>query len=166
MMGIRLFTITKTHSALYFVGGFFLFIMILFYCVTDRKSIFVTILILIHLLSASMYLLSNHLLILIDTLICLPIGIRFDNKRYGFSMLKFFLPGTLMVCMQLYGFKNLFRLILMFNKYLTGFLRFDLIEFIQNIVQGNYINEFNLMASVYNWALHLFEAKSQFGFNM
>jgi hypothetical protein len=160
MIGVRLLTITKGFSALYFVGCLYLFILILFYCMVERRRVLITILLLIHLYSACVFLASNYMLIMIITIVCLPISIALDENKYSFSVLRFFLPGFFIMFVQLYGFKNIFAIMITFNAHLQNLLRgFDIFAFIQKIVQGNYVNEFSVIEFVYNYVCTIFDMK-------
>ncbi len=149
-MAIRLLTITRFYGALYFISCIYVFSLILYYCMTERRRILVTILLLFHLYSACVYLSSNYLLIMIITIICLPISIAMDSSKNIFSFIRFFFPGMLIMCVQLYGFKNIFMLMINFNENLRATLKFNVFGFVQRLVQGNYVNEFTVIENIYN----------------
>ena len=166
LLGIRLLTITKLYNALYFAVGLYMFVMVIFYCMTDRKNLLVTLLLFVHLYSACVYLVSNHLLILMISLTCLPISMKFDDNKYGCSVIRFFLPGLIIMFLQLYGFKNIFSNMLLVNSYLQNFFKFDMIGYIQRVVQGNFINEFGVIEYIFNNAVSFFEGKPLQGIHL
>jgi len=95
------------------------------------------------------------------TIICLPISIYIDENKNVSSLIRFFFPGLFIMCVQLYGFKNMFIIMVNINENLRTLLRgFDLIGFIQKLVQGNYINEFTVIEYVYTCACSFFKLKT------
>lgn len=160
MIGIRLLTITRTYTSLYFVTAVYLFILVIFYSLVERRNILVTILIFTHLYSACMFLHSNFLLILMILMVVLPLSILIDDNKYPCSVLRFFLPGVFVMFFQLYGFKNIFANMLFLNGHLQNVFKFDVIAFIQKIVHGNYVNEFEFIESIFNYFCGLFDLKT------
>jgi hypothetical protein len=162
MTGIRLITLTRNNNILYLVGCVYLFFLVLFYSMTYRRNFIVTFFMLVHLYSACCLLASNYLMILMISLVCLPLSSHFDDNRLGCSVLKFFLPGIVILFVQLYGFKNLFSSMLILNTQMTNFLKgFDVFECIQYIFQGTaHTNEFSIINCVFAFFMKIFNEKS------
>jgi hypothetical protein len=167
LIGIRLITITIINNSLYFVGCIYLFILVLYYCMIDKRHFFVTLILLFHLYSACCLLGSNYLMILMISLVCLPISIACDDPKYGCSVFRFLIPGLVILFLQLYGFKNLFSNMLVFNSHLQVFFKgFDLFEFVQYFIQGNFVNEFKIIEWIFHFAVYVAEGKVTYGWNL
>jgi hypothetical protein len=133
----------------------------------DKRNFLVTLLLLFHLYSACCHLASNYIMILMISLICLPISIACDDQKYGCSVFRFLIPGLVILFLQLYGFKNLFANMLIFNTHLQIFLKgFDLFEFVQYFVQGSIISEFKIIDWIFNFAIYMSEGKVGYGWNL
>jgi hypothetical protein len=155
-------TLTRYNNILYLVGCIYLFFLILFYSMTYRRNFLVTLVMLIHLYSACCLLASNYVMILMISLVCLPLSSHFEDNKLGCSVLKFFLPGLVILFVQLYGFKNLFSSMLILNSQMTNFLKgLDLFEYIQYVFQGTgQSNEFSLIDGLFTLCLKMFNEKS------
>lgn len=145
---LRLITITKGYTLVYFISSFYLFILILAYCTIDRRKFLVTLMLLSHLYSACLYLNSNYLFIIMILLISLPFAIGSEEKKFNCTFCSIFIPISTILFFQLYGFKNIYAYMFDLKESINSAFMFDIFEFVQNIVHGTYINEFDLMENL------------------
>lgn len=92
--------------------------------------------------------------ILAMLVVFLPLALNGDEKRN--SAFSFFVPAFIILSLQLYGFKNVFLNLMVLNDNLQNFLKFDILGFTQLLVQGNYINEFQIFGKIYEIATLVF----------
>ena len=163
LMGIRLITINRNYPPLYTVSCFYMFFLTIFYCAVQRRKIIVTLSLIFHLFSACMFLNSNFFFFLILAIIILPWSFKNSaeekrdiNNNGQASFLNFFIPALIMLCFQLYGFKNVLTNFHSFNESLILFLKgFDLFGLVQSILQGNMINEYSIVGQIYDHIANL-----------
>lgn len=148
ILGIRLLSITKGITGLYIGSSVYLFLLIILYCLVDRRKIFVTLMIVVHLLSACIHLQSNFLFVLMIIVLFLPLTISINENRMKFSFFSFFIPISFISFCQIYGFKNIFGILLTIDEHFKETFMFDFLGFIQYIVQGKWLNEFNIISKI------------------
>ena len=151
-IGIRLITHTISQKTSFVLSCIYMFILITIYCLNNRRRIFFTILILFHLYSSCVFLSSNFIFILIIILIFMPLFlIKGENNRINCSLMSISFPLFITIVVQIYGFRNVLRNLLVLNSLIKENINFDLFGFAQNIVHGEYINEMEIIGYVVNY---------------
>lgn len=129
-----------------------MFLLIIGYCLNQKRRIFLTLLILFQLYSACIYLESNFIFIMIILLIFIPIFLnKSEDNKLNCTIPSIFFPLILTILIQIYGFKNIIIKLINLNKRFRDYVDFDIFTFIQNIVHGEYINELNIIAYIFNY---------------
>lgn len=155
-LALRLITISRGYTLIYFISCFYLFILILSYTIVDRRKFLVTIMLLSHLFSACLYLNSNYIFILMILLISLPLAIGSEDKKFNCTFCSIFIPISIILFFQLYGFKNTYSYMYDFKDTLNSAFMFDIFGFVQNIIHGSYINEFDVMESLTDFIFFIY----------
>jgi len=148
-IGIRMITHTNLLKTSFILSCCYMFILIIMYCLNERRRFFFTILITFHLYSASIFLNSNYTFVLMILLIFIPLFLtKTENNKLNCSLLSIFFPLFLTISIQIYGFKNVLKNLLKLNNIINQYLSFDIFIFAQNIVHGEYINELEIIAFI------------------
>ena len=155
-LALRLITISNGQSIIYCISCVYLFILILSYCSIDRRKFLVTFMLLTHLFSACLYLNSNYLFIIIILLISMPFAIGSEDKKFNCSFCSIFVPISTILFFQLYGFKNIYSYMSDLKDTINLAFMFDIFGFVQNIIHGIYINEFQVMENFTNFFINKF----------
>ena len=152
-VGIRMVTQTITLKTSFILSCIYMFILIIMYCLNQRRRIFFTILILFHLYSACIYLTSNFVFILIILLIFVPLFLTKNDNKLNCSILSIFLPLFIIITIQIYGFKNIVKYLISVNVLIKNYFNFDIFSFAQNMVHGEYINEAEMIKNIMNFLI-------------
>ena len=151
-IGIRLITHTIKLKTSFVLSCIYMFILIAIYCLNNRRRVFFTILISFHLYSACIFLNSNFVFILIIILIFVPLFlVKGENNRLSCTVMGICFPLFITIVSQIYGFKNLLKNLLSLNGLIKENIKFDLFDFAQNIVHGEYVNELEIIGFIVNF---------------
>lgn len=66
-------------------------------------------------------------------------------------MMSIFFPLFIILIFQIYGFKNLVGYFKEFNVKINNFVNFDLFGYAQNLVHGDFIQEFEIISEIFNY---------------
>lgn len=150
LIGIRIMTNTVSLKTSYIISSIYMLVLIKIYCLNERRRLFFTILILFHLYSACLFLNSNLVFTLIIILIFVPLFQTKKDNKLNCSILSIFFPLMTIIITQVLGFKSLLPHLLQFNANVKDFINFDIFSFAQNIVHGEYIQEFEIINFIIN----------------
>jgi hypothetical protein len=153
--GIRLLTVTGQYNLLYTAGCLFMFLLVMQYCLTERRKFLVTSILMFHLFSACLYITSLFLFVMMVLVFCLPMILRNDKKMHC-STLIMFLPIIVIAIFQIFGLKTIFMKFYEFEDYLKEGLGFDMFSFVQKIVHGYKSYEFTIISSVFDFTNRIF----------
>lgn len=156
LLGIRLLTITVSCTPLYVASQCYIFSLIILYCIADRRHMMFTIFLVFHLISACMYLNSNFLMMIIIILTCLPLALTNEDKKFSCNVIVLLVPIIGIFFIQLYGFKNVITYLYIFGEHLEATFKFDMFAFAQDLVHGNYLDEFQIISRVFEIATKYF----------
>jgi hypothetical protein len=134
-LALRLLTMAVQYNALlYTISCIYMFLLIMQYCLTDRRKFIVTALLMFHLFSACLYITSLFLFVMMVLIVCLPIMLR-NNKKMSCSTIAMFIPVVVIVSFQIYGLKTIFLMFYEFEDYLKE-SGIDMFGFVQRVVHG------------------------------
>ena len=133
-----------------FVCCFYNFILLNMYCLNERRRLLYTLIILFHLYSACVYLESNFIFMLIIIVMFVPLFLHSNENKINCSMMSIFFPLFIILIFQIYGFKNLVGYFKEFNVKINNLVNFDLFGYAQNLVHGDFIQEFKIISEMFN----------------
>ncbi len=155
---LRLLVKCNGATGVYFTTCGFFFFIIIIYCIIDRKKYYLTFLFIILLVPVCLFLESNILMLLTLMLVILPIFFsNIDFTKGQAKFFHFFLPISIIVMCQLFGYRNISQYFQYFNEYAKIEFGLDLFWISDNsILDFSLIDEYKIVKNIYIKLLQAF----------